>query len=146
MGISKLLCYTSWKTHWYSLFKQIVTHNSTITKAFAVLCFSHLWIMTTTFWYQNLVARVELVIRYFSEILHLIHLSDSNFLPSFSDPFWVITGEPKKIPNVFVAGDAFPFTKHCMKPYGWKNLSDEERVFYYCCSRFWRITENAFAI
>ena len=26
----------------------------------------------------------------------------------------------------FVADDAFPLTKHCMKPYGRKNLSDEK--------------------
>ena len=32
---------------------------------------------------------------------------------------------------VFVADDAFPLTKHYMKPYGRKNLSDEERIFDY---------------
>ena len=33
-----------------------------------------------------------------------------------------------------------------MKPYGRKNLSDEERVFDYRCSRFRRISENGFGI
>ena len=47
---------------------------------------------------------------------------------------------------VFVADDAFPLTKHCMKPYGRKNLSDEEKVFNYRCSRFRRISENGFVI
>ena len=47
---------------------------------------------------------------------------------------------------VFVADDAFPLTKHCMKPYGRKNLSDEKRVFDYRCSRFRRISENTFEI
>ena len=47
---------------------------------------------------------------------------------------------------VFVADDAFPLTKHCMKPYGRKNLSDEERVFDYRCSRFRRISENGSGI
>ena len=47
---------------------------------------------------------------------------------------------------VFAADDAFPLTKHCMKPYGRKNLSDEERVFDYRCSRFRRISENGFGI
>ena len=47
---------------------------------------------------------------------------------------------------VFVADDAFPLTKHCMKPYGRKNLSDEVRVFDYRCSRFRRIIESAFGI
>ena len=60
--------------------------------------------------------------------------------------FYVTAGEPKKIPMVFIAGDAFPLTKHCMKPYSRKNLSDEERVFGCRCSRFRRISENAFGI
>ena len=47
---------------------------------------------------------------------------------------------------VFVADDAFPLTKHCMKPYGRKNLSDEKRVFDYRCLRFRRISENTFEI
>ena len=47
---------------------------------------------------------------------------------------------------LFVADDTFSLTKHCMKPYGQKNLSDEERVFDYRCSRFQRISENSFGI
>ena len=58
-----------------------------------------------------------------------LNLPDPKPLSATNDPFWVTVGEPKKIPMVFVAGDAFPLTKHCMKPYGRKNLSDEERVF-----------------
>ena len=77
---------------------------------------------------------------------HSLNLPDPKPLSATNDPFWVTVGEPKKIPMVFVAGDAFPLTKHCMKPYGRKNLSDEERVFGYCCSRFRRISENAFGI
>ena len=75
-----------------------------------------------------------------------LNLPDPKPLPATNDPFWVTVGEPKKIPMVFVADDAFPLTKHCMKPYGRKNLSDEERVFDYRCSRFRRISENAFGI
>ena len=47
-----------------------------------------------------------------------LNLPDPKFLPGYSDPFWVTTGEPKKISIVFVADDAFCFTKYCMKPYG----------------------------
>ena len=54
-------------------------------------------------------------------------------LPATNDPFWVTTGEPKKMSMIFVADDAFPHTKHCIKPCGQKNLSDEERAFDYCC-------------
>ena len=75
-----------------------------------------------------------------------LNLSDPKPLPATNDPFWVTAGEAKKIPIVFVVDDAFPLTKHCMKPYGRKNLSDEERVFDCRCSRFRRISENAFGI
>ena len=71
---------------------------------------------------------------------------DPKRLPVTNDPFWVTAGEPKKISMVFVADDAFPLTKHCMKPYGRKNLSDEKRVFDYRCLRFRRISENTFEI
>ena len=47
---------------------------------------------------------------------------------------------------VFVADDALPFIKHCMKPYDQKNLSYEERVFHYHCPPFQRIGENAFGV
>ena len=73
-------------------------------------------------------------------------LPDPKPLPVSNDLFWVTAGEAKKIPMVFVADDTFPLTKHCMKAYGRKNLSDEERVFDYRCSRFQRISENAFGI
>ena len=75
-----------------------------------------------------------------------LNLPDLKRLPVTNDPFWVTASEPKKIPMVFVVDDAFPLTKHCMKPYGWKNLSDEERVFDYRCLRFRRISVNAFEI
>ena len=75
-----------------------------------------------------------------------LNLPDPKPLPATNDPFWVTAGESKKIPVVLVADDAFPLTKHCMKSYGRKNLSDEERVFDCRCSCFRRISENAFGI
>ena len=71
---------------------------------------------------------------------------NSKPLPASNDPLWLSIAEQKKIPMVFVANDAFSLTKHCMKPYGRKNLSDEERIFDYRCSRFRRISENGFGI
>ena len=47
-----------------------------------------------------------------------LNLPDPKFLPAYSDPFWITTGESKKILIVFVADDAYRFTKHCMKLYG----------------------------
>ena len=46
----------------------------------------------------------------------------------------------------FVVDDAFPLTKHCIKSHGKKNLSEEERVFDYHCSRLRRVSENVFGI
>ena len=37
-----------------------------------------------------------------------LNLPDPKPLPATNDPFWVTAGEPKKIPMVFVADDAFP--------------------------------------
>ena len=39
-------------------------------------------------------------------------LPDPKTLCASNDPFWVTTGEPKKIPMAFVTDDTFPFTKH----------------------------------
>ena len=75
-----------------------------------------------------------------------LNLPDPKPLPATNDPFQVAAGEPKKKLIAFVADDAFPLTKHCMKPYGRKNLSDEERVFDQGWSRFRIISDNAFGI
>ena len=39
-------------------------------------------------------------------------LPDPKTLCASNDPFWITTGEPKKIPMAFVTDDTFPFTKH----------------------------------
>ena len=74
------------------------------------------------------------------------NLPDPKPLPASNDLFWVTAGEAKKIQMVFVADDTFTLTKHCMKAYGRRYPSDEERVFDYRCSCFQRISENAFGI
>ena len=75
-----------------------------------------------------------------------LNLRDTKYLTTTTDLFWVTAGKLKKVPVIFVADDTLPLTKHCMKPYGRKSLSDQERAFDYRCSRFRTISENALGI
>ena len=75
-----------------------------------------------------------------------LNLPEPRPLPQSSDPFWESTQCKVDIPIVFVADDAFPLSTNCMKPFGFKNASDMERIFDYRLSRFRRIAENGFGI
>ena len=50
------------------------------------------------------------------------------------------------LPFVIVADDAFALSRHCMKPYAQKALSEGKRIFNYRLSRARRTSENAFGI
>ena len=52
----------------------------------------------------------------------------------------------KCLQYVFVADDAFPLKEYLMKPFPFRNQSDQQRIFSYRLSRARRIVENAFGI
>ena len=51
-----------------------------------------------------------------------------------------------KIKIFLVAGNDFPFSQYCIKPYTKKNLTDEEILFNYRLPRKKHATENVFEI
>lgn len=52
----------------------------------------------------------------------------------------------KPVPFVIVADDAFAMQSYIMKPYAFRNLHGEQRIFNYRLSRARRIIENAFGV
>ena len=57
-----------------------------------------------------------------------------------------LPGRETNVPYVIVADDAFPLSKHIMKPFPFRNQPGTVRVFNYRLSRARRIVENAFGI
>ena len=52
----------------------------------------------------------------------------------------------KVLPYVFIGDDAFPLKTYLLKPFPYRNLSAEQRIFSYRLSRARRIVENSFGI
>ena len=52
----------------------------------------------------------------------------------------------ESLPYVVVADDSFPLKTYMMKPYAFKNLCTENRVFNYHLNRAHHVVENAFGI
>lgn len=57
-----------------------------------------------------------------------------------------LPGSEIKVPYVIVADDAFPLSKRLLKPYPFRGLSIEKRIFNYRLSRARQTVENAFGI
>ncbi len=75
-----------------------------------------------------------------------MNLPEPRPLPKSKDPRWEQFNAEEKLPFVFVGDNAFPLTRHYLKPYPDKALTDRKRIFNYRLSRFRRVTENAFGI
>ncbi|KAG5873935.1 hypothetical protein JTB14_014535 [Gonioctena quinquepunctata] len=57
-----------------------------------------------------------------------------------------LPGRNKNIPHVLVADGAFPLSVKLIKPYPFKNISRQQRIFNYRLSRVHRVVEHAFGI
>ncbi|XP_028418701.1 uncharacterized protein LOC114544198 [Dendronephthya gigantea] len=57
-----------------------------------------------------------------------------------------LQGISKMIPHHIVGDDAFPVSNRIMKPYPYRNLEKEKRIFNYRLSIARRVVENAFGI
>eukprot|EP00794_Sanderia_malayensis_P007645 gene7645-biopygen6226 len=75
-----------------------------------------------------------------------LNLPEDRPLPQNGDQTWAHHETDETVPFVFVTDNAFPLTRHCMKPYPEKGCTDRNRVFNYRLSRFRRVSENAFGI
>lgn len=64
-----------------------------------------------------------------------------NLPPSCTLPETNITA-----PYIFLGDSAFGINRHIMKPYPFKNITHEKRIFNYRLSRARRVVENAFGI
>ena len=53
-----------------------------------------------------------------------LKLPPSRPLPRSNNPLWEPYETEEEVPFVFVADNAFPLTKNCMKPYPEKGLTD----------------------
>lgn len=57
-----------------------------------------------------------------------------------------LPGRQKLMPYVLVADGAFPLSERIVKPYPFRNMTAEQRIFNYRLSRSRRVVENVFGI
>lgn len=54
-----------------------------------------------------------------------------------------LPGRQKAVPYVILSDAAFPLSEHILKPYPFRNMTEEQRIFNYRLSRGRRVVENA---
>lgn len=69
-------------------------------------------------------------------------MTDKLHLP----PSCTLQGTNISVPYTFLGDSAFGINRHIMKPYPFKNITHEKRIFNYRLSRARRVVENAFGI
>lgn len=57
-----------------------------------------------------------------------------------------LPGRSKSVPYVIVADSAFPLLQNVLKPYPFRDMTHDQRIFNYRLSRARRVVENAFGI
>ena len=76
---------------------------------------------------------------------NLLELPPDKPLPVSNNPHYD-SQNTEPMPYAFLADDAFPLGKHCLKPYSQSGLNPIKCIFNYRLSRVRRATENAFEI
>ena len=76
---------------------------------------------------------------------NLLELLTGKPLPVSNNPYYD-NQNTEPMPYIFLADEAFPLGKHCLKPYSQSGLTPIKRIFNYRLSRVRRVTENAFGI
>lgn len=67
---------------------------------------------------------------------NLLHIPAAKLLP----------GSEMEVPFMFLGDDAYPLRSDLMKPYSFRQMDHEKRVFNYRLSRARRVVENGFGI
>ena len=76
---------------------------------------------------------------------NLLELPPDKPLLVFTNPYYD-SQNTEPMPHVFLADDAFPLDKHCLKRYSQSGFTPIKRIFSYRLSRMRSVTKSAFGI
>lgn len=79
-----------------------------------------------------------------SSALYKALFSETNNLNLPEDK--TLPGRNRPVPHMIVADAAFPLSDKILKPYPFRNMTHDQRIFNYRLSRVRRVVENAFGI